>query len=561
LARALRDTAFVAIVVVGVVFTLALAALVRSNQDSEVTRWLEERAELIALATEQTVDSTFSDLRAVAAYMATAGEVRQQDFSRFVEQMDMNPGVIGIGYLEIVDHSDIDEFLVRARADVPGVELLSFDGRGGIAPNYTPRPTYYPLRYVYGGPFLDLVIAETPIESQIDALGFDLGTEPLWFPAFEKALQSPEPSVSDLLGVGGVFEEQAFGAAHPIADETGRIKGVLVAPGLEGLLTADLGVSITSNVVWTVDSVPPGDQISSWPVWRRELDLPGSTWTLSVQPTDEALGDLTSRAHWYVIAIGLVLTGASSITAREVRLRRQDHAKVEQLRQLSEDKDRFLATVSHELRTPLTVVIGLAAELSSNGTMDETELAELLEMIEKHGLEASAIVEDLLVAARSDIDKIAIRPEPIDPAAAVSLAVAASPFDVLKVLGDVQPVLADHTRLQQILRNLLTNADRYGGEHVEIRLASKGEYVSVTVADDGDPIAPHHERAIFDPYTSAHEGSDQLGSIGLGLFISQKLARLMGGDLTYRHDGNHVLFELVLPAVGRVAGPVGSKRA
>ena len=552
MARALKDIVFVAIVVAGVAFTLALAALVRNSNDAEATRWLGERAELISRATEQTVESTFADLRAVATYMATADEVRQDDFSRFVEQLEMNPGVIGIGYLEIVDQSELEDFLARAREDVPEIELLSFDGLGGIAPNYEPRPTYYPLRYVYGGPFLDLVIAETPIDSQVDALGFDLGTEPLWFPAFEKALQSTDPSISDLLGVGGVFEEQAFGAAHPIVDDAGEIEGVLVAAGLEVLLTTDLGVSITSNVAWTVDSVPPGDNVSSWPVWRRELELPGSTWTLSVEPTPEALSDLSSQAHWYVLAIGMLLTAASSVTVRQIRLRRQDHAKVEQLRQLAEDKDRFLATVSHELRTPLTVVIGLASELGTNGSLEKRELAELLEMIEKHGLEASAIVEDLLVAARSDIDRIAIESEPIDPAEAIALAVQASPYDEVPVLGDARSVLADHTRLQQILRNLLTNADRYGGEHVEVRLASKGDSILITVADDGDPISPAHERAIFDPYTSAHEGSGQLGSIGLGLFISQKLARLMGGDLTYRHDGKHVLFELVLPGVAAV---------
>lgn len=74
-----------------------------------------------------------------------------------------------------------------------------------------------------------------------------------------------------------------------------------------------------------------------------------------------------------------------------------------------------------------------------------------------------------------------------------------------------------------------------------------GTEPAVTVADDGAPIESSRQRQIFDPYTSAHESSDQLGSIGLGLFISLKLARLMGGDLRYRHDGTHVLFELFLP--------------
>ncbi len=190
--RALRDPLFVGIALFGVALTLAAAGLVRRDNDAVATRWLEERAELIALSTQETVDRTLADLRAVAAFTATTDNLTQRRFDRFVAQMDMNAGVIGIGYVAVVDDAEIDAFLASARRDVPSIELLGFDGLGGIGPNDDPRPAYYPLRFVHGGPFLDVVIAQTPIDSQIDALGFDLGTEPLWFPAFEKVLRSPD---------------------------------------------------------------------------------------------------------------------------------------------------------------------------------------------------------------------------------------------------------------------------------------------------------------------------------------------------------------------------------
>ena len=106
--------------------------------------------------------------------------------------------------------------------------------------------------------------------------------------------------------------------------------------------------------------------------------------------------------------------------------------------------------------------------------------------------------------------------------------------------------------MRQILRNLLTNAERYGGEEVEIRLSAVNSQCRIIIADDGPPISPDRQQAIFDPYVSAHEGGQQLGSIGLGLFISRKLALLMGGDLAYRHDGEHGMFELSLPCVEAV---------
>ena len=67
------------------------------------------------------------------------------------------------------------------------------------------------------------------------------------------------------------------------------------------------------------------------------------------------------------------------------------------------------------------------------------------------------------------------------------------------------------------------------------------------MADDGPAISESHQERIFDPYTSAHENNKQVGSVGLGLFISRKLARVMGGELEYAHDGNFSCFTLRLP--------------
>lgn len=546
--RALKDPIAVAIIIAGVVLTIGLAVTIRNENRQAATLWLDERAELIEQATTNTVERTFSDLKAVAAFLASSETMTQERFARFVEQMDMNPGVIGIGYLSIVEGDAIAAFLAEAREDIPDLQLLSFDGLGGIAPNTIPRPIYYPLRYVYGGPFLDVVIAETPIESQRDALGFDLATEPLWLPAFESALAQTTPSVSDLLAVGGVFQEQAFGVAHPIVNDRDEIEGVLVAPGLEILLTSDLGISITSKVTWQIDNGIPDNAHSAWPLWQRDLNLDGSTWGLTVAPTQEALSDLTPKTHWFVVAIGLGLTALLASTALQVRLRRRERAEMNQLQQVAADKDRFLATVSHELRTPLTVVVGLSHELAERGTtFADAERSDLLEMIGEHSEEAASIVEDLLVAARSDIDKLAIHSDTVNLADEVELALSASPLETAQLVGDFGTAYADPQRVRQILRNLMTNAARYGGPNVEIRFSATPQHSVVTMADDGDPISDTHRRQIFDPYTSAHENGDHLGSIGLGLYISLKLARLMGGDLHYEHNGTHSLFSLRLP--------------
>lgn len=255
-----------AIIVIGMVIVVTSILLIRQNQEDVAARWLDQRAEIVSRATVDTIDETLRDLHAIGAFMDATPGLDQAQFAAFVEELDLNPGVIGVGYLTIVSNDAIESFVEEAVADVPGFTLQRFDGLGGIAPDDTPRPVYHPLRFVHGGPFLDIVIAETPIDSQIDALGFDLASEPVWNPAFERAIALGTPSISELLEMGGVFEENAFGVAHPIYDSDGSLDGMLVALSLEALLTADLGVSITQNISWSVDNRLEPTVGTDWPI-------------------------------------------------------------------------------------------------------------------------------------------------------------------------------------------------------------------------------------------------------------------------------------------------------
>ena len=560
--RALRDPVVAAIIVIGMVAVVTSVLLIRRNQEDVAARWLDQRAEIVSRATVDTIDETLRDMHAIGAFMDATPGLDQAQFAAFVEELDLNPGVIGVGYLAIVSNDAIESFVEEAVADVPGFTLQRFDGLGGIAPDDTARPVYHPLRFVHGGPFLDIVIAETPIDSQIDALGFDLASEPVWNPAFERAIALGTPSISELLEVGGVFEEKAFGVAHPIYDSDGSLEGMLVAPGLEALLTTDLEVSIAQNITWSVDNRLEPTVGTDWPIWSRDLELPGSTWTVTVEPTAAALDELFPRTTWIVAVVGIGVTLALATAAHQMQLRRREHAAVEQLQRVSADKDRFLAAVSHELRTPLTVVVGLAHELGdSSRAFGTEEKTALLQMIGDHSEEASAIVEDLLVAARSDIKGVSIQPEPLNLGEVAGSVLATTQLPAIKTTGHPGTAFADTSRVRQIMRNLLTNASRYGGPNVEVRFSESASEVSFVVADSGAAIPEEDQRRIFDPYMSAHDGGAHMGSIGLGLYVSQNLAQLMGGDLTYRHDGEYSLFELKLPRYSRPAveaeSPVG----
>jgi PAS domain S-box-containing protein len=238
----------------------------------------------------------------------------------------------------------------------------------------------------------------------------------------------------------------------------------------------------------------------------------------------------------------------SRVEARTAELEEANRA----LEALVASKTEFVASVSHELRTPLTSVIGFA-ELLRDTTfdLDDPNRYELLDAIADQGYELANIVEDLLVAARVEIGELSINCVPVNmkaQAAQVLESMRDRDTDNISVTGEAPTASADPQRVRQILRNLLTNAIRYGGPNVTVevgRLESGDAFANVS--DDGDGVPDADVKTIFQPYKRAHKRPGMTESFGLGLAISRDLARLMGGDLTYEKDG-HPTFTLVLPA-------------
>ena len=223
----------------------------------------------------------------------------------------------------------------------------------------------------------------------------------------------------------------------------------------------------------------------------------------------------------------------------------------ERLEDLVRSKDEFVASVSHELRTPLTAVVGSTQLLRDSKDLSDEERAELVDLLAGQSMEVANIVEDLLVAARSDIGRVTVIPRAMSVADTLAAVLAGLPAsDRIRVHVDeiAETAWADPARVRQIVRNLLTNAFRYGGPQVTVRVQADEGRVLLRVCDDGTQIPDAHQARIFDPYERAHEAASQPASVGLGLTISRQLARLMDGDLTYRWIDGLSVFELDLPA-------------
>lgn len=249
------------------------------------------------------------------------------------------------------------------------------------------------------------------------------------------------------------------------------------------------------------------------------------------------------------IAIAAIAALIAAISMGRVR-------KMDAAERMIEAKDRFIATVSHELRTPLTGVLGLSRILTeeSGVALEPAERHELLLEISRQAQEMGNLVEDLLVSARSEIDQVSVELEPTSLVDAIT-EVGTSLNPILHkplhlVTAEDVTVAADPLRLRQILRNLVTNAERYGGPMIVVRIEQAGSGVTLVVADDGEPLAPRDRERIFEPYEqSRNRRNVPTGSVGLGLAVSRELARRMGGDLTYRHRNGFAEFCLTFAPV------------
>lgn len=212
-------------------------------------------------------------------------------------------------------------------------------------------------------------------------------------------------------------------------------------------------------------------------------------------------------------------------------------------------KDDFIATVSHELRNPLAAMLGLGQELADNyDTFLDEERRDMAQMIARQADDAAWLIEDLLVAYRDDLNQVSVSVQEFDVTKEIErvLEVVDYPIDI-KVLQGSPRLLADPRRTRQILRNLVSNAMRYGGDQIQISIAKAGDRLEMKVQDSGEAILHADVERIFRAYERG-KAQPHSASVGLGLNVARRLARLMDGDLTYRHEDGWSEFVLSLPS-------------
>jgi signal transduction histidine kinase/ActR/RegA family two-component response regulator len=301
-----------------------------------------------------------------------------------------------------------------------------------------------------------------------------------------------------------------------------------------------------------------GERIEHFETVRRRRDGVDIHVSLTVSPIRNESGEIIGASK-----ISRDITRRIEADQERETLLASERAARADAERANRMKDEFLATVSHEIRTPLNAILGWS-QLLRTGKLDESEVEEGLEVIERNGRAQVKLIEDLLDMSRIMSGKMQLDISPVDLRAIIeSVLVAVRPAADAKDIaieaefGPAIPnLMADGNRLQQVVWNLLSNAIKFTPQNgrVQVRVARIGLQVEIVVSDSGQGIVPEFLPYVFDRFRQADSSSRREHTgLGLGLAIARQLVELHGGSIRAESAG------LNQGATFRMTVPLGAR--
>jgi HAMP domain-containing protein/CheY-like chemotaxis protein/signal transduction histidine kinase len=335
----------------------------------------------------------------------------------------------------------------------------------------------------------------------------------------------------------------------------GQVKAVIELASLNRYTESQLAFldQLTSSIGIVLNSIEATMQTEALLDQSQKLAAELQTQQKELQQTNEQLGQKAQQ-----LAEQNAEVERKNQQIEQARRALEDKAK--ELALTSKYKSEFLANMSHELRTPLNSILILGQQLSENPEQNLTsKQVEFARTIHSAGSDLLNLITDILDLSKIESGTVTV--EPAELSFATLLESLARPFrhdaETRKLTFDIKldPKLGrsfftDQKRLQQVLKNLLSNAFKFtdhGGIRLDVSQAATGwspdhpvlrhagTVVAFEVSDTGIGIAPEKQKIIFEAFQQADAGtSRKYGGTGLGLAISRELSHLLGGELTLR---------------------------
>jgi PAS domain S-box-containing protein len=287
-------------------------------------------------------------------------------------------------------------------------------------------------------------------------------------------------------------------------------------------------------------------------------------------PVEIGLSPVETSDGPFVLAAVTDITERKRAAALLQQALEAERAAKREAERANELKDQFLATVSHELRAPLNAVLGWADMLRGN-VLEGARRQKALDAIYNNAKRQSQLIDDLL-----DVARIVSGHMRVDRTAVNLQAVIRTALDVtepsaqakritvsVEVDESIGLILGDAARLQQVVWNLLTNAVKFTPEGGAIHVGARrvGEFVDISVADNGQGMTAEFIPRAFEPFRQADASSTRVhGGLGLGLAIVKHLVEAHDGTVRCESagKGQGATFTVRLPIVAVYSGEGGS---
>ncbi|MCC9656151.1 PAS domain S-box protein [Rhodopirellula halodulae] len=257
----------------------------------------------------------------------------------------------------------------------------------------------------------------------------------------------------------------------------------------------------------------------------------------------------------WITGMGEIVRGKSGKVTRMYGVNwdsTQEHVQAETLREserraneASASKSAFLANMSHEIRTPMTAILGYA-ELLQEFIHDE-EASHHLQTIRRNGDYLLDIINDILDLSKIEAGKLDVEQERFDPCRLIEdvrsimeVRAKEAGLELTVQYDDQLPqfIQSDSKRLKQVLINLVGNAIKFtpsGSVTLAVRMKSSPDRLCMDVIDTGIGISDDQQSQLFQPFSQGDSSvSRTFGGTGLGLTISQRLAEMLGGEISFR---------------------------
>jgi PAS domain S-box-containing protein len=492
----------------------------------------------------------------------------------------------------------LQQFLadVRLGFEVQGVELVLFSERGATVYACSDRSETveaicvdtHPLaeaiaskivapgRFVAGdGSTVGTLLAATrharvlaaPLRTAGNTIGVLFLFDRLGIEGFERG----ELKIADALAseVVGFLERATLLQAidderRKLADILGNTSDGIFSIAADGTITSwNAGLAtmtgyVADEIVGTrhFGMLRPRDSIGRDVLIERWVELAETPGAL---PTDLQIVSASGDTVWLSCSYSRIPDGASSGDVLVVVAR-----NVTQARELERLKDDFVAVVSHELRTPLVPIKGWAQTLLNRGDrLNEDQRRTAVQSILSQAQKLESLVLNILEASRIEagrVDNEGVADVVSITARIVEDTLSSRPDRQIRLRPPAVPcqVKGSAVWVERAVSNLVANAIKYSPdeEPVDVVIAGEGDDVTVSVTDRGPGIAAEAQERIFDRFERLEETRKQTGT-GLGLYITRRLARAMGGDVTVSSvPGAGSTFLLRLPMAAVAATPM-----